>query len=70
MLTFNSTDFTLASQFSHSNLGGGLTGTFILNSDSLQFSVVPEPGSVVSLLGGLGMLLDVRRFRRRLPAEA
>jgi len=28
-------------------------------------AVVPEPGSAVSLLGGLSMLLGLQRFRRR-----
>jgi uncharacterized protein with beta-barrel porin domain len=40
------------------NFDGGLLGNDVL-------IVVPEPGAVVSLLGGLGTLVGLQRFRRR-----
>ena len=42
--------------------GGGLAYQFSEATGTLQ--VVPEPGAFISLLGGLGMLLGMRRMRR------
>jgi len=60
LVTFGSTDFEVAN-FSYSNLGGGYTGEFGLTSNTLTFTVIPEPAAV--LLGGLGTLLLLRRRR-------
>jgi autotransporter-associated beta strand protein len=64
LVTFGSTTFTDASDFSYTGLGGGYAGDFVLNSGSLQFTVsaVPEPASIGVL--GLGAALLVRRRRR------
>src|SRR5690606_23302762 len=43
--------------------GGGLFYEFSEADGTLQ--VVPEPSAFISLLGGLGMLLGMRRVRRR-----
>ena len=55
------TDFQL-SDFSYTNLGAGNTGTFSFNNTSLEFTVIPEPGS--ALLGALALSI---LFRRRRP---
>ena len=49
------------------SFGGGFTGTLVIDSANhdINLLVVPEPGSVVSLFGGLGLLLGIQRFRRR-----
>jgi fibronectin-binding autotransporter adhesin len=54
----------LLTDFSYSNLGGGNTGTFGFNGTSLQFTVVPEPRA--ALIGGIGMLMLLRRRRSAL----
>lgn len=56
------TGFTSASEFSYGNLGAGRTGTFTLNSNNLQFTVVPEPSTL--LLGSLFSLGILRRRRK------
>ncbi len=62
LLTFgSSTGFTVG-DFSYTNLGGGLSGDFILNANSLQFAIIPEPASLALL--GLGGLLMLPRRRR------
>jgi hypothetical protein len=60
------------------NLGGGITGQITYqanwsgNPSTSTFTggndiaiAIPEPGSIVSLVGGLGVLLGMRRSRRR-----
>lgn len=57
LVTWSGTSDFLVSDFSYTNLGGGLSGSFTLNSDSLQFTAIPEPASaVVGILLGLGLL--------------
>ena len=41
----------------------GLTGNFIYNANSIQLNVVPEPGTMALVIGGLGLV--ALRFRRR-----
>jgi autotransporter-associated beta strand protein len=70
--TFGST-FTVSSTLDEfTDLGSGLW-SITENSATYQFStvtgdlqVVPEPGTLVMLLGGLGMLVGFQRSRRRL----
>ena len=50
----------LASNFSYTNLGGGSTGTFVINGKTLQFTAVPEPTSAIA-----GLLLGAGLLRRR-----
>ncbi len=47
-----------------SYFGDAATNAFTGGND-LVLSVIPEPGSLTSLVGGLGMLLGLRRLRRR-----
>ena len=64
LITFGSTDFVV-SDFSFTNLGSGLTGSFIENAGSLQFvtSAVPEPATTLLIGAGLGLV--IWRARRR-----
>ncbi|MGA2052276.1 MAG: PEP-CTERM sorting domain-containing protein [Opitutales bacterium] len=65
LITYGSTDFT-ASNFSYTDLGPGLTGTFVVNPTSLQFDVtstVPEPAVYGVVLGGVALLAGMRRRR-------
>jgi autotransporter-associated beta strand protein len=41
------------------------TSTISGGNDVALFNVIPEPGALNSLLGGLGMLVGLQRFRRR-----
>ena len=43
----------------------GLTGTLAISGNNLVLTVIPEPGSLSTLLGGFGVLLGLQRFRRR-----
>jgi len=58
----SSTGFNV-SDFGYIRLGGGFHGNFILNPDSLQFAVIPEPSAWGLLLGGLAMMTALRRKR-------
>ncbi|EDY20584.1 autotransporter-associated beta strand repeat protein [Chthoniobacter flavus Ellin428] len=58
-------------------LGANLTGQingFVANiaiqGDDVVLQVVPEPNSMVMLLGSIGMALGLQRFRRRRSAKA
>ena len=53
-----------ATDFTYTNLGGGNSGTFQFNNSQLEFQVIPEPSSLVMLIGGGVCLILVRRFGR------
>jgi hypothetical protein len=53
-----------ATDFTYTNLGGGNSGDFRFNGSSLEFHVIPEPSSLVMLIGGGVCLILVRRFGR------
>ena len=55
------TTFSNASQFSFQNLGGGFSGEFTLNANSLTFTVVPEPTGALACLLVAGGLMRRRR---------
>lgn len=57
-----STNFTDAAVFDYTNLGGSLTGSFTLHSNSLTFTAIPEPTSALACL-----LLGAGLMRRRRP---
>lgn len=42
---------------------GGFTGNFVYNANSIQLNVVPEPGTMALMIGGLGLI--ALRLRRR-----
>jgi autotransporter-associated beta strand protein len=62
LVSFGSTDFTDGSQFT----ANGVAGTFSLDAGSgtLTFTAVPEPGTVVLTMIGLGAILFGMRRRR------
>lgn len=64
LITFGSTDFTV-DDFSYTNLGAGLSGSFVQTANSLQFTVVPEPQTWALLGFGLCAVLGHRHFRNR-----
>jgi autotransporter-associated beta strand protein len=55
----NTTTFS-SSDFSYTNLGGGLTGSFTINGSQLEFTAVPEPTTALASL-----LLTAGLLRRR-----
>lgn len=61
---FTGTNFD-ASDFSYVNLGGGLSGTFALQANTLTFTTIPEPATGVLVIGGLLAAALFRRLRRR-----
>jgi hypothetical protein len=65
LVTFGATTFEVG-DFSATNIsyGTGLSGSFVLNADSLQFQVVPEPRTYALLVGVLVLGLVARRRRR------
>lgn len=56
------TDF-LATDFSYTNLGAGLTGSFTFNGSQLEFTAVPEPTTALA-----GLLITAGLLRRRRTA--
>ena len=44
---------------------GGVVSYDLANNDLVLTAVIPEPGTAVSLVGGLASLLGLQRFRRR-----
>jgi hypothetical protein len=54
-----------ATDFTYTNLGGDNTGTFQFNGTQLEFQVVPEPSSLVLLIGGGVCLILLRRYRHQ-----
>jgi hypothetical protein len=53
-----------ATDFTYTNLGGSNSGTFQFNGSQLEFKAIPEPSSLVMLIGGGVCLILVRRFGR------
>lgn len=70
LLNFGSQTGFAVGDFTASNIsfGSGLSGQFLLNSDSLQLSVIPEPSTILAAAGLAGLLLWPAR--RRLPKDA
>lgn len=62
----NSSNF-LAGDFGYANLGGGLTGSFALNGNQLEFTAIPEPATT-GLFAGAGVLAFALYLRRRRAA--
>lgn len=63
--SISATGFSVANDLNLPALGGGLswnTDSFLTNG---TIAVVPEPGTVCSLLGGVGLLMGWRRARQR-----
>jgi hypothetical protein len=71
LINFGSTTFASASQFTATDLAGGLTGTFMLTSSELELFIVPEPSAWAALAWGAGLLLGLRGRgkSRKLKAE-
>lgn len=59
-----SIDF-VATDFTYTNLGGGNSGNFQINVNTLQFVVVPEPATLAIVATGLGALGILRNRRRK-----
>ncbi|MFQ3670538.1 MAG: PEP-CTERM sorting domain-containing protein [Verrucomicrobiia bacterium] len=53
--------------FSDTDLGGSLTGDFSFSGNSLAFTAIPEPSTVLLLLGALAFLALLRRKARPSP---
>jgi len=62
--TNNQISGTLGADVSGTVLGLGATLQFANGGDELVLVVVPEPGALTALLGGLGALLGLQRLRR------
>jgi hypothetical protein len=58
------TNFSIA-DFTYTNLGGNNLGTFQFNGTQLEFQAIPEPSSLVMLIGGCVCLILVRRYRHQ-----
>ncbi len=62
---FSGSGFTDASAFSYTGLGAGLTGSFSINGNDLQFVVVPEPSTLAAVTVALMGLVLWPMVRRR-----
>lgn len=63
LITFASTTFSV-SDFSYTNLGSGLSGSFSVTGNALNFTVVPEPSSVTLVLLGATAFFFLAKRRR------
>jgi autotransporter-associated beta strand protein len=66
LFTFNAQSGFAVGDFTFTNLGAGLTGSFVLTGGELDFTVaaVPEPSALAALLSGF-LLLGCHRQRSR-----
>lgn len=60
----NAASFSVANDLLLPTLGGGLSWNTDQFLSAGTLAVVPEPGSLITLLGGMGMMLGFRRIRR------
>jgi|GEM_PF-3630181 len=66
LLSFEESFGFAREDFSYLNLAAGLTGTFILNANDLQFAVIPEPGAFgLALIGLFAMAAAGRSAKAR-----
>jgi len=61
-LTVGGTQFRLSYD---ANFTGDLLTSTEDGGNDIALVVIPEPGTLVTLAGGLGLLLGLQRFRRR-----
>jgi hypothetical protein len=59
----------VAGDFNYADLGGGLTGTFAINGNQLEFTAIPEPSTYAAVLAGAaGLFVAIRRRRQKSAA--